>query len=757
MLKITIFFLQLLFLRNCSLQATADEGLQEQSNYQTFIVFTKKPAAGVSLQNWYQTFLTSTATIATNSNQQPQILYAYRNVVAGFAARLTADQVKAMEEMEGFLSAQPERIFPLHTTHTPNFLGLTINRGLGFWKDDSNYGKGVIIGVVDTGAFPDHPSFSDDGVPPPPAKWKGKCEFKKTECNNKLIGARGLRSSNTSEPPYDKEGHGSHTASTAAGNFVKGANVFGNAQGTAVGIAPHAHLAIYKACAERSCKETDILAAIDAAVEDGVDVLSISLGDGKVQQTPFYKDTIGLAAFTSIQKGIFVSCSAGNAGPEYKTLSNEAPWLLTVGASTIDRTIKATAKLGNGAEFDGESLFQPKTFNPKLIPLVYPGSKWNISAALCDRGSLSNTDVKGKIVLCERGGMIPRIAKGEEVKNAGGVAMILMNEKRDGYSILADPHILPATHVSYESGLKIKAYINSTRDPKATILFKGTVIGKSTIAPSVASISSRGPSKASPGILKPDIIGPGVSILAAWPVSVDHTHSNISTMRKSTFNMDTGTSMSCPHLSGVAALLKSSHPDWSPAAIKSAIMTTADAVNNVGKPIVDETSFPADVFAVGAGHVNPYKANDPGLVYDSEPDDYIPYLCGLNYTDKEVEIIVHRSVKCSEVKIIAEAQLNYPSFSVLLRSKSVSLTRTVTNVGEAKSTYTLEKSVPPGIGIIVKPEKLVFSKVNQKATYTVKLIPQSGARKSGRVFAQGFLKWVSDKYSVRSPLSVTFV
>ncbi|KAJ0040948.1 hypothetical protein Pint_28436 [Pistacia integerrima] len=340
----------------------------EVSGLSTYIVQVRKPESGVSMQSldkesWYHSFLP--VTTSTSNHQPPRMVYSYRNVVSGFAAKLTPEEVKAMETKDGFVSAHVEKKLPLHTTHSPSFLGLQQN--LGFWRD-SNYGKGVVVGVLDTGVTPGHPSFSDIGMPPPPAKWKGKCEFTGTACNNKLIGSRNFGGAS---PPLDEEGHGTHTASTAAGNFVEGANEFGQANGTAAGVAPLAHLAIYKVCGDVGCAESDILAAMDTAIDDGVDVLSLSLGGGSV---PFYADSIALGAFSAIQKGIFVSCSAGNEGPFYQSLSNEAPWILTVGASTIDRTIVALAQLGNGQVSVGESVFQPKDFPVKQLPLVYAGA-----------------------------------------------------------------------------------------------------------------------------------------------------------------------------------------------------------------------------------------------------------------------------------------------------------------------------------------------------------------------------------------------
>ncbi|CAI9771755.1 unnamed protein product [Fraxinus pennsylvanica] len=650
------------------------------------------------MKNYHKSFLPST--FADSDHDQERLLYSYQNVISGFSARLTEKEIEAMKQKDGFISAHQERVLHPLTTHTPSFLGL--HQETGFWKQ-SNFGKGVIIGVLDTGIFPSHPSFSSEGMPPPPAKWKGKLPLQ----------------------------------------VDLSVGVLGNAYGTAVGMAPQAHLAIYKVCFGPDCPESDILAGFDAAVEDGVDVLSISIGQESV---PFFQDNAAVASFAAIQKRIFVSCAAGNSGPFTETMSNEAPWILTVGASNIDRSIRATAKLGNGETFDGESVFQPKEFPSTLMPLVYTGSNGKQDSAFCANGSLAGIDVKGKIVMCDRGGGIARLDKGRVVKNAGGAGMILANLESDGFSTSADAHVLPATHVSYAAGLKIKAYINSTNSPMAGLLFKGTIIGD-PLAPAVASFSSRGPSLASPGILKPDIIGPGVNILAAWPFALD---SNANT--KLTFNIESGTSMSCPHLSGIAALLKSSHPDWSPAAIKSAIMTSADLMNLKGAAIVDETLQPADVLSTGAGHVNPSKANYPGLIYDIEPDDYIPYLCGLGYTDEQVGIIAHRSVHCTAK--IPEAQLNYPTFSVALGPYQT-FTRTVTNVGEPYSSYAVKVVAPQGVSITVKPNQLYFTKVNQKLSYSVTF--SSSNKKMNNTFAQGYLEWASKKYNVRSVISIKFV
>ncbi|KAM3263487.1 hypothetical protein P3L10_000481 [Capsicum annuum] len=418
---------------------------QEQNKSLIYIVHCEFPDGDgpnkyQDLESWYLSLLPETT--SQSDHEAPRLIDSYHHFLTGFAAMLSPDDLKEMEKLEGFVSARPEELLDLCTTHSVNFLGL--NKNMGFWNY-SNYGKAVIIGIIDTGIFPDHPSFSDDGMPPPPVKWKGECEFNVTKCNNKLIGARYFKS--VGIDPWDEDGHGTHTASTVAGRFVPGANVFVSANGTAAGVAPLAHVAVYKACSALGCFGSDILAAMDMAIEDGVDVLSLSLGS---VSNVLYESNITLGAFSAMKNGIFVSCAAGNAGPySFSTdifllrvlesvLIQQLHNKFIVGASTIDRKIKATAVLGNYQEFDGESAFQPNDFPPTLLPLAYPGSNAsNSGAKYCTTASLNNTTVMGKIVLCEDG-IIARANKGKAVKAAGGAAMILMNVEARANTTLAE-------------------------------------------------------------------------------------------------------------------------------------------------------------------------------------------------------------------------------------------------------------------------------------------------------------------------------
>ncbi|KAJ3686858.1 hypothetical protein LUZ61_016022 [Rhynchospora tenuis] len=642
------------------------------------------------------------------------------------------------------------------TTHSPHFLHLHGTKGL--WRRTKNMGEGIIIGILDSGLSPGHPSFNDKGMPRPPAKWKGHCDFNATVCNNKIIGAKTMLKAGADEkkhlPPIDDGGHGTHVASTAAGGFVKDIEISGIAMGKASGVAPRAHLAIYKVCDTLGCAPPDVLKGFEEAVNDGVDVISISL---RASEEAFHLDPISLGGFYAMLNGIFVSTGAGNDGPMPTIIANNAPWLLTVAASTTDRQIRSTVKLGNELQLYGDSLCQPKNWTSKLFPLLYvTGDGSNANASKCLNGTLDKKLVQGKIVICDHG-IIGSIMKSTIVQELGGVGTIIANAEKGSYSTQDStmmPDLFPTSHVSYVDGMKIKDYIRSTKQPVGTFLFEG-VAHRNPFSPSIAAFSSRGPTTQSPRILKPDVTGPGVFILAALPPALVPP-TIIGKDKSKSFYFLSGTSMSTPHLSGVVALVKKEHPNWSPAAIKSAIMTTAYVTDIDGKPMVDHQHIPADVFDMGSGHVDPNKALDPGLVYDNKYEDYIPYLCGLGYKDEEVNNILMPapSVQCAKVKAISEEQLNYPSIGVSFQGNDTTKTiyRTVTNVGkEGNATYKAAISVPKGMFAKVEPSTITFTSLNEKKTFQIVFERLGGA---GSALAFGELKWISGMYSVRSPIAI---
>lgn len=307
-------------------------------------------------------------------------------------------------------------------------------------------------------------------------------------------------------------GHGTHTASTAAGSPVPNASYLDLANGTAQGMAPHARVAMYKVCwGEGHCYSPDILAGFDRAITDGVDIISVSLGG--TEDDSYDNEMIGIGAFSAMENGITVSVSAGNSGPKDSTLSNGSPWVITVGASTVDHDFPAFVELGNKKQFTGSTLYVGPGIN---VPTGVVYNKGASDSNLCLPGSLDPAAVKGKVVICDLGGA-STIAQEEAVKAAGGVGIIIaqMSTQGTGASV-AEPHIIPALAV--ESGVvdAIMQYVMSDRNPTVRLIFRKDRLNVKP-APVVASFSSRGPYHLSPEILKPDVIAPGVNILAAWP------------------------------------------------------------------------------------------------------------------------------------------------------------------------------------------------------------------------------------------------
>jgi len=696
--------------------------------------------------------------LGSNEKAKDAIFYSYTRNINGFAAVLDEEQAAEIAKHPEVVSIFPNNAKKLHTTRSWNFLGLERNGVVptGSIWNKARFGEDTIIGNLDTGVWPESESFSDNGYGPIPSKWKGICQdYIKggVSCNRKLIGARyfnkgylaslGSPRNDTFDTTRDTDGHGTHTLSTAGGNFVSGASVFGFGNVTAKGGSPKSRVAAYKVCwpagSEGGCFDADIMAAFDAAIHDGVDVLSASLGGNP---TDYFNDGISIGSFHAVKNGITVVCSAGNSGPFDFTVSNVAPWILTVGASTMDREFTTYIALGNKKHIKGQSLSPKSLPVQKFYPLINgaeakAANALALNAQRCLNGSLDPKKVKDKIVVCVRGGGA-RVDKGAEAAKAGAVGMILANDLLSGNELLADAHALPSSHITYADSLLVFAYINSTKSPKAYLTRARTELNTKP-APFMASFSSKGPNSITPEILKPDITAPGVSVIAAY------TQAEGSTL----FFSESGTSMSCPHISGIAGLLQTLYPNWSPAAVRSAIMTTARTRDNMMAPMLNSSFLKATPFSYGAGHVRPNGAMDPGLVYDLTVNDYLNFLCALGYNSAQLRLFSDGPYKCPKSGSLMD--FNYPSITVPNLNGSVTVTRTLKNVG-TPGTYTAQLRAPRGISVSVEPKSLKFEKIGEEKTYKLSL----KANRAGvaRDYVFGSLVWSDGHHSVKSPIVV---
>ncbi|KAG6438103.1 hypothetical protein SASPL_103039 [Salvia splendens] len=716
----SVLILTLVFLCHSLVDA---EILHQQTNKTTFIVHIDESSVPESFDNHLQWYDSSLKSISQTASK----LYTYNNVVHGYSARLTEDEARLLEEQPGVLLVQEDKRYEIHTTRSPEFLGI-LNSDESF--PESSTPSDMIIGVLDTGVWPESSSYDDKDMGPVPPGWKGACEasrtFSSSSCNRKLIGARffsqgyeaaygPVDETKESRSPRDNDGHGTHTSTTAAGSAVVGASLFGYAAGTARGMAKHARVAAYKVCWLGGCLSSDILMAMDKAIEDGVHILSLSLG-GSVND--YFLDTVAIGAFAAVSKGVFVSCSAGNGGPRPGSLSNVAPWITSVGAGTMDRQFPSYITLGNGRKLTGESLYSGKPLPGSLVQLVYAG---NISKAsngnLCIEGCLIPEKAKGKIVVCDRG-LNPRAQKGLAVKEAGGIGMILANTEAFGEELVADAHFIPTAAVGQAPGEEIKKYAFSEANPTATVASGRTQLGVQP-SPVLAAFSSRGPNPITPDILKPDLIAPGVNILAGWTGKVGPTGLPEDT-RHVDFNIVSGTSMSCPHISGLAALVKATHPEWSPAAIRSALMTTAYNRYKNGERIKDIATGKASTpFGYGAGHVDPLSALEPGLVYDTRTSNYVDFLCAIGYSSRMIKLVAKQEYECK--------------------------------AGGDPATYKASVSQETdSVKIQVQPEVLSFITPNEKKTYTVTFAATSSMPSGTSSFAH--LEWSDGKHTVGSPI-----
>ncbi|CAN1191832.1 Subtilisin-like protease SBT3 [Linum perenne] len=729
----------LLFLCFFLLLSTTVVHAKEFSTYIVHLDPSFRPKLFTTHQQWHSSIIFSIkSTTSTSSTNNPFLLYSYNNALHGFSAVLSQLQLQTLKDLPGFLSAYEDKVVTVDTTYTSDFLSLSPSTGL--WPA-SKFGEDVIIGVIDTGVWPESASFKDDGMTKVPARWKGTCQ----QGNLKLIGARyfnkGVKAANPNA--RDTQGHGTHTSSTAAGNYVKGASYFGYAKGVARGMAPRARVAMYKVIWDEGRYASDVLAGMDQAVADGVDIISISMGFDDV---PLYQDPIAIASFGAMEKGVLVSSSAGNYGPRPGLLHNGIPWVLTVAAGTVDRSLVATLTLGNERTIVGRSLF-PLDAWVKDEQLIY-----NKTLSKCDSMELLS-EAPRAIIVCDDTGFF------EDQRYAislltNVVGAIFISDVLD--INLSDS---PSMVITSAESAAVISYIKSSSDPIASMKFKQTIIGNK-VAPMAAPYSSRGPSPNCPAVMKPDVMAPGSLVLASWiPNDSTATVGQNIELASEDFNLISGTSMSCPHASGVAALLKGAHPEWSHAAIRSAMMTTATTLDNTRKPIKDEGKNLSDAspLAMGAGHIVPNNALDPGLIYDASPQDYISLLCSMNFTKNQILTITRSNTyNCAAHPSL---DLNYPSF-IAFYNKNVTevVTRTyqrvVTNVGGGAATYKVKVTAPKGSNVAVWPQTLVFGKKYEQQKYSMKITYPSNH--DGKV-SYGSIVWMGEigGHTVRSPIVVT--
>ncbi|KAH1234330.1 Subtilisin-like protease SBT3.3 [Glycine max] len=679
------------------------------------------------------------ASVHSGSIEEAQAshIYTYKHGFRGFAAKLSDEQASQISKMPGVVSVFPNSKRKLHTTHSWDFMGLLDDQTMETLGYSIRNQENIIIGFIDTGIWPESPSFSDTDMPAVPPGWKGQCQsgegFNASSCNRKVIGARYYRSGYEAAEgdsdakksfisARDSTGHGSHTASIAAGRFVANMNYKGLASGGARGGAPMARIAVYKTCWDSGCYDVDLLAAFDDAIRDGVHILSLSLG-AESPQGDYFSDAISVGSFHAASRGVLVVASAGNEGSA-GSATNLAPWMLTVAASSTDRDFTSDIILGNGAKIMGESL---SLFEMNASTRIISASAANggyftpYQSSYCLESSLNKTKSKGKVLVCRHAesSTESKVLKSKIVKAAGGVGMILIDETDQDVAI---PFVIPSAIVGNKIGEKILSYLRTTRFVFFLLMKENEI-----------SV------KYSSTVSKPDVTAPGLNILAAWSPAAGNM-----------FNILSGTSMACPHVTGIATLVKAVHPSWSPSAIKSAIMTTATVLDKHHRPITaDPEQRRANAFDYGSGFVNPARVLDPGLIYDSKPADFVAFLCSLGYDQRSLHQVTRDNSTCDRAFSTA-SDLNYPSIAVPNLKDNFSVTRIVTNVGKARSVYKAVVSSPPGVRVSVIPNRLIFTRIGQKINFTVNF--KLSAPSKGYAF--GFLSWRNRISQVTSPLVV---
>ncbi|RDX60195.1 Subtilisin-like protease SBT2.2, partial [Mucuna pruriens] len=681
-------------------------------------------------------------------------LYSYHYLINGFAVLVTQQQADKLSRRREVSNVALDFSVRIATTHTPQFLGLP----QGAWLQEGGFetaGEGITIGFVDTGIDPTHPSFADDKSQHPfpvPAHFSGACEvtpdFPSGSCNRKLVGARHFAASaitrgifNSSQDyasPFDGDGHGTHTASVAAGNHGIPVVVAGQFFGNASGMAPHSHISIYKALYRRfGGFAADVVAAIDQAAEDGVDIICLSITPNRRPSgIATFFNPIDMALLSAVKGGIFVVQAAGNTGPSPMSMSSFSPWIFTVGATSHDRLYSNSLFLGNNVTIPGLGL-APGTYENKMFKLIHARHALNKTTTVaddmyideCQDASKLNQDlVQGNLLICSYSvqfmlGLSTIKQALETAMNLSAVGVVFsMDPFVTDFQLYPVPMKMPGIIIPSANDSKILLqYYNSSLeidgDSKKIVKFGavasiggGLEANYNNEAPKVVYYSARGPDPEDSlpheaDIMKPNLVAPGNLIWAAWSsVATDSVE-----FLGENFAMMSGTSMAAPHVAGLAALVKQKFPNFSPAAIGSALSTTASLYDNNGRSIMAQRSYPslnlnlspATPFDMGSGFVNATAALDPGVLFQSSYDDYMSFLCGINGSTPTV--VNYTGQNCwSYNSTVYGPDLNLPSITIARLNQSRVVQRTIQNIA-GNETYNVGWSAPYGTSMKVSP------------------------------------------------------